>query len=174
MQVGNLINGSAAEGLRLMYVALFLIVGSGMIALAVVILRLNSADRKRFRGAERATGEVIEIVRGGPDRARIQFTLRGRAHVIALSAKQEDGAWYLTYSLGDRVRLLVPPHRPQDAAPAGEVRNLYGLPAAVGFMGLTALGFGLLSLTKSAEIAVALLAGVFVGMFVLFSYTSRK
>ena len=157
-----------------MYVPLLFLVGCGMTALAVVMFRLTATDRRRFRGAVRAVGAVVEIVPGAPDAARIRFTLRGRVHeVVVQSGYEEDGGRYLRYGLGDQVRLLVPPDRPQDAAPSDEVRSLYAVPAGVGLIGSTALGFGLLHLTQSAEVAVALLAGAWVG-FGLVMYASRR
>jgi len=160
---------------------LLLIVGCGLTGLAVVLPRLVAADRKLFRGAERVIGEVVEIVPASrsdrTETARIGFRYKDRDFTTLLQPEidEEGNQLTLSYRAGDRVHLLVPPGRPQAAAPARGIRNtLYGGPAALALLGAAAFGFGLLLTTGSMAVAGPLIAGVWIGGFGLLIYLNRK
>lgn len=55
-----------------------------------------------------------------------------------------------------------------------EIGNLFGVPAAVGFMGLIALGFATMFLTESVQVAVALLFGALFGGIGLLFVANRR
>ncbi len=158
-----------------MFGASLLIVGCVLTAVAVWMFRRNAADWRRFWGAVRVTGEVLDVARGpsGTARVRVRFRLRGQTHMAVLSAwwNAEDAAWYLGGSgLGDRVRLLVPPARPGDAAATGDVKSLVVMPGGLGLIGSGAVGFGLLFLTESLAVAGPVLTAGWVGGVGLFAY----
>ena len=160
-----------------MFGPLLLLLGCVLSAAAVVMLRRNAADWRRFRGAARVTGEVIDDARGtsGVTRVpvRVRFHLRGQSHVTVLTAwwDAEDHEWRLGGDvLGDRVRLLVPPDRPGDATPAGDVKAFIVVPGGIGLIGSAAIGFGLLFLTESLAVAGPLFVGAWVCGLGLFAY----
>lgn len=69
-----------------MYTLLFLVVGCGFVALSAVMFRITAAERKRIRGSVRVTGEVIALIRGVKDTARIRFAFQHRVHEVSFSA----------------------------------------------------------------------------------------
>jgi hypothetical protein len=147
---------------------LLLLVGCALTAAAAWMLRRNGADWRRFRGAVRVTGEVIDVApeSGRTARVRVQFPFRGQSHEVVLSAwwNAEDDAWFLGGSrVGERIQLLVPSDRPDEADAAGDVTSLVALPGGVGLIGLGALGFGLLLLTESLVVAGPIFVVAWIG-----------
>lgn len=165
-----------------MFGSALLAVGCLLLVAAFIMFRRNAADRGRYRGAVPVTGEVVDVVPQGrrAARVRVRFRFQDASHQVVLGAwwNTEEGEWYLGgCEVGERVPLLVPPHRPEGAAPAVDVKCLTVVPLGVGLFGSVAIGFGLVLLTESVVAAIFLVGGMWaagLGLFLYFVSFSRR